>query len=279
MRPVQHDSRGIVRPAELLQRVGFERHAPAPELARFVAWYWEITWDLPAGEPHTQHVVPHPVVNLTFQPEGSLVTGVQRRRQTQVLEGQGWVLGVMFRPAGFRPFLGAPLAGITDRQLAVGDLLGPALGIRSVAQLEADVRALGPGPAARARIDQALGARVPVGRQPSEDLTDLVERITGDRGLRRVEQLSAIAGVGDRQLQRWFRDAVGVSPTWVVRRARIHEVAERAARDEAVDWAGLAHDLGYSDQAHLTRDFVASFGVPPHRYREQCTRAEASAAR
>jgi AraC-like DNA-binding protein len=34
----------------------------------------------------------------------------------------------------------------------------------------------------------------------------------------------------------------------------------------AVDWAALAADLGYADQAHLSRDFTATLGVPPSRY-------------
>ena len=35
-----------------------------------------------------------------------------------------------------------------------------------------------------------------------------------------------------------------------------------------MDWAQLAADLGYADQAHLTRDFTATLGVPPTRYAE-----------
>ncbi len=31
-------------------------------------------------------------------------------------------------------------------------------------------------------------------------------------------------------------------------------------------WAELASDLGYADQAHLTREFTAMIGVPPTRY-------------
>jgi hypothetical protein len=30
--------------------------------------------------------------------------------------------------------------------------------------------------------------------------------------------------------------------------------------------AGCAADLDYRDQAHLTRDFSANFGMPPGRY-------------
>ena len=54
---------------------------------------------------------------------------------------------------------------------------------------------------------------------------------------------------------------MGVSPKWVMRRARLHEAAERADSGEVVDWAALAADLGYADQAHLTRDFTATIGV------------------
>jgi AraC-like DNA-binding protein len=51
-----------------------------------------------------------------------------------------------------------------------------------------------------------------------------------------------------------------------MRRARLHEAALRADEGGDVDWASLAADLGYADQAHLTRDFTATLGVPPSRY-------------
>jgi AraC-like DNA-binding protein len=51
-----------------------------------------------------------------------------------------------------------------------------------------------------------------------------------------------------------------------MRQARLHEAAERADGGEVVDWAELAADLGYADQAHLTRDFTATIGVPPTHY-------------
>jgi AraC-like DNA-binding protein len=73
---------------------------------------------------------------------------------------------------------------------------------------------------------------------------------------------AGIYGV-DRAL---FADYVGVSPKWVMRRARLHEAASRADSGEVVDWAQLAFDLGYADQAHLTRDFTDTIGVPPAQY-------------
>ena len=100
----------------------------------------------------------------------------------------------------------------------------------------------------------------------AERAAALVARITDDPGLRRVDQLAASSGMTPRTLQRLFADYVGVSPKWVMRRARLHEAAERADSGEPVDWAALASDLGYADQAHLTRDFTVTIGVPPARY-------------
>jgi AraC-like DNA-binding protein len=76
----------------------------------------------------------------------------------------------------------------------------------------------------------------------------------------------AASGLTARSLQRLFADYVGVSPKWVMRRARLHEAAARADGGGFVDWAALAADLGYADQAHLTRDFTVTLGVSPARY-------------
>jgi AraC-like DNA-binding protein len=69
-----------------------------------------------------------------------------------------------------------------------------------------------------------------------------------------------------RRLQRLFTDHVGVGPKWVIRRYRLHEAAARAADGTGLDLVRLAADLGYSDQAHLTRDFTSIVGLPPARY-------------
>jgi transcriptional regulator GlxA family with amidase domain len=101
-----------------------------------------------------------------------------------------------------------------------------------------------------------------------EQAAELVKRITEDQGLQRVAQLADASGLSARKLQRLFSDYVGVSPKWVMRRARLHEAALRVEKEgpASVDWAVLAADLGYADQAHLTRDFTATLGVPPTRY-------------
>jgi AraC-like DNA-binding protein len=137
---------------------------------------------------------------------------------------------------------GLPSAGGLDSALALAD-----------AEMAAYAEAL---------LCSVLPERDPV----AEQAADLVARITADPALRRVDELSSASGLTVRSLQRLFADYVGVSPKWVMRRARLHEAAERADSGELVDWAELAADLGYADQAHLTRDFTDTIGVPPTRY-------------
>jgi AraC-like DNA-binding protein len=112
---------------------------------------------------------------------------------------------------------------------------------------------------------------LPEQAQVAEQVAALVARITDDPGLRRVDELCVASGLSARTLQRLFADYVGVSPKWVMRRARLHDAAERADSDEPVDWAVLASDLGYADQAHLTRDFTVTIGVPPGRYADSAS--------
>jgi AraC-like DNA-binding protein len=55
----------------------------------------------------------------------------------------------------------------------------------------------------------------------------------------------------------------------VVSRFRILDAAAAAHSGVAVDWAELAVDLGFSDQAHLTRAFTSVVGTPPATYQRQ----------
>jgi len=76
-----------------------------------------------------------------------------------------------------------------------------------------------------------------------------------------------------RSLQRLFAEYVGASPGVPHAKAREGLAPGAAARGGGAGGRGrgdrlaaLAADLGYADQAHLTRDFTAAVGAPPGRY-------------
>lgn len=263
VRSPREDARGIVAPDAGMQRFRLDRFPPSADVGRLVDRYWVVTWDLRGRPPHTQHVFAHPVVNVVFQDGGpGLVAGVSTTVTSRTLSGAGRALGIMFRAAGFRPVLRRSLSSIRDTTMPWSAVVGAAAG----GELARAVAAARDGEAMAAAADAALARLVPARRQSWEETAELVERIAADPAFLTVEDVAREVGATTRQLQRRFADHVGIGPKAVIRRYRLYEAAERARGGGRVDWAGVAASLGYSDQAHLTRDFTASFGLPPGRY-------------
>ncbi|MFF9041488.1 DUF6597 domain-containing transcriptional factor [Streptomyces sp. NPDC014892] len=266
----RRDTRGIVDAPELFARVRFRRREPAEPLRPYLEHYWLIDWDLP--EPYVTQVVPHPSVNIVFQRyEGqepfAEISGIGQTLFTQKLEGRGRVCGIQFRPGGFRPFAPAhPATHWTGRRVRHPEAFPEAFPDAARALDPAAILAPDDEDARVAALDTFLTGLDPR-PDPQADLAmALVDRIRTDRTIRRVTDFARAEGVSVRVLQRLFSAYVGVGPKWVILRYRIHEALERAETDRAIDWAALAADLGYADQAHLVRDFTATVGVPPTAY-------------
>jgi AraC-like DNA-binding protein len=242
-------------------RLSLSRHEPSATLRPFIDFHWIVRWDLDGQQPHEQKILPHPNVNLAFEESGPAVFGVDRKLFVRRIGGHGKALGVRFRPGGFRPFWNASVSRLTDRTIPAAEVFG----VAAAAANEAVMRA--PGDAAMVAYAEEFLASVLPDRDPvAESVADMVSLITSDPSLKRVDQLAAVSGLSVRRLQRLFAEYVGVGPKWVMRRARLHEAAQRADDGDVADWAELAAELGYADQSHLTREFTALIGVPPSRY-------------
>jgi AraC-like DNA-binding protein len=265
--PAYGGGRGILRRRTAEQRFQVDRRAPSPDLADVAEYVWVLTWDLPDGEPHTQRVLTRPTVNMTSTTGGrARVVGVVRDVFSETIEGRGRVVGVGFRPGGFRPFLDGPVSAITDRFTPVEEIFGPQ------ARTVADEIIATPGTdEAVVLLEDFLRSRRPGRPDPMvAEVAAIMDRVAADPGLLRVDALAAALGTGTRRLQRIFAEYVGVAPKWVIRRYRMQEAADRAGAGTGVDWAALSAELGYADQAHFVRDFSRVIGVSPAQYARDC---------
>jgi AraC-like DNA-binding protein len=256
--PVGHPE-AIVRPTMAEGRFTVERLAPRAALAEFVDYYWLVRWSVDA--PHRQQVVPQPRVHVAAERGRLLVHGVAQRAFFRTLEGSGHVLGAAFHPGGFRPLLRASVGGISGTVRPAADLLG-------VDDLPVAARILG-GRDGAAMVEALEGYLLAVGPEPDptgRQVTELVGVAERKAGITRAEMLATEAGMRLRSLQRLFAAYVGVGPKWVVQRFRILDAVAAAHSGEVTDWAALARELGFSDQAHLTRVFTQVVGTPPASY-------------
>ena len=272
--PVERDSRGILDPWLLRQRLQLTRYPAGPALDALVDRFWAVRWDLPPGVSHEQQVLTHPGANISVghanavpgqsQPGAveARLYGVARALSTRVLVGQGWTVAAMTRPGGLGAFISGSAADLTDQTVPLGQALGA-----DDAALLAEVTAE-PDEAARVAVLAAALERAvdPQRRLPAAEVAGVARLAEEDRAVRRLGDLCERAGTGPRTLQRKFLQYAGVSPTWVIRRYRLLEAAESVREGRPVSWAEIAAGLGYADQAHLIRDFRAAMGQTPAAY-------------
>src|SRR5699024_8935179 len=99
--------------------------------------------------------------------------------------------------------------------------------------------------------------------------------LEANRLLRIAAESTAVTTLGElaealhtspRTGQRLAEDFLGLSPLQVIRRYRLQEAA-RHLREGTETIAGIAARLGYTDHAHLTPDFLRTFGYGHREYR------------
>ena len=260
-RPAVGPARGVLPGPGPGTPFDHRRVRAAPALRDLVAHLWWVAWE--GAEPFEAQTLPHPCVALVFGwPQRTAeVVGVCTTRFRRAFAGPERHFGIKLRPGAFRSFVTEPVSTLTDRRIPIEAALG-GLG-----------RALREAVLATQTLEEAIAAAesLLLAERPHlsagiAEIRDLAERIEHDRTITRVEPLAKALGVATRTLERRFRDAVGVSPTWVVRRYRLIEAVERLKAGDAATLAALAAELGYCDQSHFSRDFKALVGQAPQRF-------------
>lgn len=260
--PALGQPRGVLRrPPPPAGKFRHARRSPALELACWIDHYWMVSWDLRGLEPRLVESLPHPNVHVVFEEPASKAWGVSTSKFSRVLEGKSHVFGIKFTPGGFFPFLGRSLSSLANRAVPIVQVFGP-----DVNELERAILATEDEDVMKAAADAFLLARRPQPDEKAAQARQLVERILHEHDILTVDDFAARTGITVRSLQRLFSQYVGVSPKWVIRRYRLHELLEQMHSGKRLDWAQVAVDLGYFDQAHLINDFKSITGYAPTEY-------------
>ena len=208
-----------------------------------------------AGSRSSIHLGTRPrrLGDASAQPEVMVVGQMTTALRLQPSSGLHAV-GIRFTPAGARAWLGAPLVECTDaihsldqvdRHLAIS--IGDA------------VRGGGLEPS-RGALEAALRQTHKARWASSRPLEHAVQIALARQGRIRVDAMAASAGIGVRQLERQFLEAVGLSPKAFIRTTRLQRALRLLRGGEPP--ADVAEACGFADQAHLAREFRSVAGVP-----------------
>lgn len=86
------------------------------------------------------------------------------------------------------------------------------------------------------------------------------------KGNAKIADLAEAQNLSPRQLERLFASDIGLSAKTLSRLIRFEEVCDRLYLEPGVSLSALAFDLGFADQAHLTREFRAFSRMTPKTF-------------
>lgn len=231
----------------------YSEHAPAPDLAELVACTWERaeTPDSNAGV----RVLPDGCVDLVWSTRGGLVlAGPDTGPVVYPIESGYAAAGLRLRPGVAGSVLGLPASELRDERPELSALWG-----RDAARLEERIALADPA-RRRALLEDAVR---PLARDAEPDELVLAGLpLLGRRGSS-VAELARTLAISERALRRRFNDAIGYGPKRLDRIIRFRRLLRPASLSRDGGLAAAAAELGYADQAHLSREVRELSGLTP----------------
>ena len=245
-------------------------------------WYWQ-----GAPGPHLQErLLPQGqaamILNLRDQPIAiyedhggagyygtAVLSGARSNCFTIDCNQQEHVVGVQFAPGGASPFFRMPISELEDASFDMVDLWGSEAGWVRERILAA------PTPRAMLEVlatclEERLGMCTRAGFGYTVRLHPAVVYMARELdicdGPGRVQTVTGKIGMSQRRVAQLFHEQVGVSPKTFHRVRRFQHTLARLRGVRQVNWADLALDCGYYDQAHLSHDFRQIAGMTPSAY-------------
>lgn len=251
---------------------------PHPALRPFIKLLWAA--DEVEGRTGREWVVPtgsmHVVIRLSDDPlrvyedvddpvgrsfARAVVGGVRLTSYVRDVSSPLRTVGAQLHPGAAPLMLGVPADELAHSHTALEDLWG-ARAVGRVREQLLETASL----EERLHIFEALliSRRPPVrGIHPL--VAHALIRFAEDANVGKVVRES---GYSHRTFIAQFRQEVGLPPKSYTRIGRLQKVLRSWAAMPQPSWAHLAAEAGYSDQAHLTREFREIVGVPPREYRK-----------
>jgi len=187
---------------------------------------------------------------------GAFIGGLTDRPVLTEFVGAAAGIQVDLTPLGARRCLGLPMDELTNRVVAIEDVLGPGAP-RLVERLQE-----APGWAERfSLLDAALLRRLVAGPEPAPEVAWSLRRLAAADGRVAAGALAAEVGWSRRHLAASWRRDVGLGPKAVARILRFQRALRLVRAGHAL--ADAAYECGYADQPHLNRDFRALAGATP----------------
>jgi len=90
-----------------------------------------------------------------------------------------------------------------------------------------------------------------------------VRVLTARRGRTPIDEVATRHGISRQRLARRFHQATGLSPKLFARTVRFQGLIPALLSSDVSQWAAVASEAGFYDQAHMINEFRSFTGAPP----------------
>lgn len=189
------------------------------------------------------------------------LAGIHTRAIVNEITGNSHMIGARFTPAGAAPFFNCAGYELHNRIVAL-DLLWGAQVHRMYDQL-----ASCQGVMARFELLEAM--LVDRLHHLADDLPMVhyaIQRIATAHGQTSIRQLCDEVGISQKHLATRFKHIIGVTPKVLARIYRFQTVLHEINSGSLRNWADVAQQANFHDQAHFNHEFTALTGMTPTDY-------------
>jgi AraC-like DNA-binding protein len=255
------------------------RHSiPAPPLSSFIRCFWYAEG---APQPHArERLLPNGEASIVFNLRDddirlydvddparfsscglAALTGPRTHCFAIDTATEDRVIGIQFQPGGTFPFFREPASEAANQSAPLDCLWGGAAG-----NLREQLLTAASADAMFALLERKLLARLvrPLELHPAIQFARA--HICRAPHVATVSGVMERIGLSQRRFIELFRDQIGLTPKTFCRVRRFQRVLDTVHRRSAVDWAQVALDGGYYDQAHFIHDFQGFSGLTPSAY-------------
>lgn len=257
---MDNEWRGTLYPARLPT---FHRYPAPSEVSNLVRWFWIPEWNIAPGRISRQELLPFAACNLVVDAGFVGFSGPPTRRSFRDLEGRGWAVGALLRPAAVPHFVTKPgEIRDTHNEFTAPELRGAVTAAMN-ADEDGETRRAAAVSAYSTWILENVATPTSVGLMANA-MADLIDN---DPFITRVEHVADRLDMSVRTVQRLADRYVGLPPLTLIRRRRLQEAAEMLRTDPDAPVAGIAAELHYADHAHLANEFRNALGMTASSYR------------
>jgi AraC-like DNA-binding protein len=234
---------------------------PDKSLASYIDAYWVATGD--SINTVTEKILPDGCVDVIFnlgsdcitdngtfsmQSEKVYLVGTMTRFKETIMHSETKLIGVRFKPAGFSAFhTFSSLHQITDKTIEYEKIF--LFDLKEISFNHV------------AYFNQFFFNNL---RKPNYFLLQVIETIQMHKGQIKVEVLASKHFTTVRQLERSFKQHIGISPKQLINLIRYQNAMTAfQKRKPKESMLSIAIDFGYYDHAHLTNEFKRYNGVTP----------------